>query len=252
MPIFESVMKTISKEEVTELVGQLLAKRSITAELSSLDVMDIDPLLKDLFEIRQFYQLLDRNKTALSDDMMTIFRERVSDPGLREPIVKLQDYYSQLSKQDIHYTESLKKTDHLKDAKDADALFAQLTEPYKDKVVYIDFWGTWCGPCRQQMKYVGAVKEALKGKDIIFMYFANRSPEKSWKNVIKENHLSGENVVHYRLPEEQQAMIERRLSIKHYPTFILMDKEGNIVNMEAPRPQQKDQLVKEINKLIAL
>ena len=82
------------------------------------------------------------------------------------------------------------------------------------------------------------------------MYFANNSPETSWKNVIKEYHLTGKNVVHYRLPNEQQAMIERRFSIRSFPTYILMDKKGNIVNMKAPRPQQKEQLVNEITKFL--
>ena len=82
------------------------------------------------------------------------------------------------------------------------------------------------------------------------MYFANNSPEASWKNIIKENHLSGENAVHYRLPDAQQSMLERRLSIRAFPTYILMDKEGNVVNMSAPRPEQKGELVKEITKLL--
>ena len=82
------------------------------------------------------------------------------------------------------------------------------------------------------------------------MYFANSSPEQAWKNVIKENHLSGENAVHYRLPGPQQSMLERRLSVSSFPTYMLMDTEGNIVTMKAPRPQQKEQLVKEINQLL--
>ena len=82
------------------------------------------------------------------------------------------------------------------------------------------------------------------------MYFANNSPEASWKNIIKENHLTGEHVVHYRLPNAQQSMLERRLSIRAFPTYILMDKEGNVVNMSAPRPEQKGELVKEITKLL--
>jgi len=50
--------------------------------------------------------------------------------------------------------------------------------------------------------------------------------------------------------DEQQGMIERRFSVSSFPTYILMDKTGAIVNMKASRPEQKEQLVAEITKLL--
>ncbi len=244
------VVKKFFQDEWNAISSDLLDGKIIEADIAEMDSLITDPELRDIFEVNKFYWFLDWQRKPLNSYVYQLFKERISNPGLAEPIEKLQRNYSELGQQDIFYAESLKKTEHLKESKDADALFAQLTAPYKGKVIYIDFWGTWCGPCKAQMRYVGDVKAALKDKDVIFMYFANNSPEESWKNVIKEYHLTGENVVHYRLTNEQQAMIERRLSIRAFPTFILMDKEGKIVNMKASRPEQKDMLIEEINKLL--
>ena len=82
------------------------------------------------------------------------------------------------------------------------------------------------------------------------MYLANHSTEDSWKNIIKEYHLTGTNVVHFNLPDEQQELLEKSLSINSFPTFILLDKEGNIVDRHAPRPSQKQELINRINELL--
>jgi len=243
-------ISSFMQEEWSEIASNLLAKVGMEAELGSYDNLIEDPLLKELFETQKFAWYIDYRKTGLPNEMYRMFTEKIQNPVFAAQVNEANNYYQKLATQDIEYIESLKNTDYLKDAKDADSLFTALTKPYLGKVIYVDFWGTWCGPCKEQMKYVNAAKQDLKDKDVIFMYFANNSPEASWKNIIKENHLSGENAVHYRLPDAQQSMLERRLSIRAFPTYILMDKEGNVVNMSAPRPEQKGELVKEITKLL--
>lgn len=76
------------------------------------------------------------------------------------------------------------------------------------------------------------LKEALKDHDIVYLYLASRSPEKSWKNVIKQYHLTGENSVHYNLPVAQQSAIEHYLKVNSFPTYKLIDCEGNIHNLD--------------------
>ena len=44
--------------------------------------------------------------------------------------------------------------------------------------------------------------------------------------------VSGENVAHYNLPQEQQEAIERFLNVQHYPTYKLFDREGNLLDIE--------------------
>ncbi|MBT2589389.1 hypothetical protein J7E50_04115 [Pedobacter sp. ISL-68] len=45
-------------------------------------------------------------------------------------------------------------------------------------------------------------------------------------------------------------MIETRFSINSFPTYILIDKEGNVNTMKAPRPSDKEQLVAAVNTLL--
>jgi hypothetical protein len=54
----------------------------------------------------------------------------------------------------------------------------------------------------------------------------------SWENIIKEYNVSGDNVAHYNLPEEQQSAIERYLKVKAFPTYKLFDRNGNLLDLE--------------------
>ena len=72
------------------------------------------------------------------------------------------------------------------------------------------------------------MKQQLKEFDIVYLYLANRSPEESWKNVIKQYKLTGDNCVHYNLPTAQQRAVEEFLHVDAFPTYKLIDKQGNI------------------------
>ena len=72
----------------------------------------------------------------------------------------------------------------------------------------------------------------LKDYDIEFLYLANRSPQESWENVIKEYNVSGPNVAHYNLPALQQNAIERHLDVHSFPTYKLFNREGHLLDLE--------------------
>ena len=99
------------------------------------------------------------------------------------------------------------------------------------------------------MKHMGKIKEGLKDRDVVYVYLANRSPEKSWKNAIISLGVDGKENIHYNLPSEQQQMIETFIGIKGYPTYRLIDKKGRIVNTKPPRPSQGKMLIDAIKKV---
>lgn len=208
--------------------------------------------LKELWRLNGYLRWFENKKSPLSDyHFQNVLQTRLTNPDLLDYVNRLQTFYTDIANKDMDYAASLKNTEHLKEYDDADKLFNELIAPYHGNVIYVDFWGTWCGPCRENMKFAYKVKEQLEGKNVVFMYFANNSPKESWNNVIKEMNLTGENIVHYRLPDVQQAMIERKFSIAGYPTYMIIDKEGKVVNSKAASPKETEMAVKEISKWLA-
>lgn len=101
-------------------------------------------------------------------------------------------------------------------------IFQKLIAPYRGRVIYIDVWGTWCGPCREEMAYLPELHEALKDLPVTYMYLANNSPEELWQKSAKRYGLEGDDCVNIRLPEEQQRAVEEYLGVQGFPTFLLV------------------------------
>ena len=231
-----------------EAYAEMAANLPIDTHVS--DSLLTNEHLRQLWNACIFYKLLDDKHVALSEETLKEMRTKVVYLNFIKEIENISNFYKNVATKGMTYEASLKNTSHLKEYQDAKALFEELIKPYKGKVIYVDFWGTWCGPCKENMKYVKDIKAKLKGQDVVFMYFANGSPEDSWKNVIKEMDLTGENVIHYRLPDNQEKLIEQLFSVNKYPTYLLINKGGEVVNINAASPMQGDVVIKQITELL--
>lgn len=206
--------------------------------------------LKELTTSQAFYKFLYDYRVALSKANVDYFKQQVKNPTLRKFVLDYQNKLLALESTN-EYAGSLKDATPFKDCKTGEELFSRLIAPHKGKIIYVDIWGTWCLPCKEEMKYVGTIKEALQGKEIVFLYLANGSPVKAWENIIKEYHLTGHQVEHYNLPSAQQNMVERYLGVRSFPTYMVIDKQGKIINKDPLRPSRGKLLIDYLNEQLS-
>jgi thiol-disulfide isomerase/thioredoxin len=114
-----------------------------------------------------------------------------------------------------------------------------LTASFNGKVLYIDFWASWCAPCRVSMPDANKLREEYKGKDVVFLYLALNDKEKDWKDAITDLGLNNNCENYFIINPKTSKMIED-LSVSSIPRYLLFDKKGNLVHKNAPGPSGDD------------
>ena len=115
---------------------------------------------------------------------------------------------------------------------DGETILRKICEPYKGKLILLDIWGTWCGPCKEALSHSAEEYELLKDYDLVYLYLANKSGNEAWKNVIKQYNILGPNIVHYNLPKAQQDAIEHYLKVHSFPYYKLFNRNGDPIDQK--------------------
>ena len=177
---------------------------------------------------------INSRRIPLSEDFVAFADECLHIPAARSAVHTVNDRFVQIGQQRVLSREdNLKSNDVVKDMSDGEEIFRKLIEPYKGKIILVDFWGTWCSACRELLKHSQEEYERLKDFDIVYLYLASRSSDEAWKNAIEEYKVEGDNVVHYNLPARQQTAVENYFGIRAFPTYRLIDRDGTVLDVNA-------------------
>lgn len=127
------------------------------------------------------------------------------------------------------------------DVMTADGKQGKLSD-YKGKVMYIDFWATWCGPCMGEMPHFNELSKNYP--NIRFIGISVDESEKAWKNRIANGDHGAvlELICH-------DSRTKTGWDITGIPRFLLIDEDFNIISAEAPRPSQRAEIEPLLSKL---
>jgi thiol-disulfide isomerase/thioredoxin len=90
------------------------------------------------------------------------------------------------------------------------------------KVVLIDFWATWCGPCREALPHMQQIAKKFQGQPLVVLSVSLDSDEKKWKDFITKN---GMTWVHYR-DGGFTGPIATMFGVKAIPQTFTIDADG--------------------------
>ena len=121
----------------------------------------------------------------------------------------------------------------LNDEQYANTTFDDILTQYEGKVIYLDFWASWCGPCKKEMPFSHKLQETFLGKDVVFVYMSSDKNAGPWVSAVDRLNLTGE---HYRssFPVKQEYAI--RFNVRYIPRYVLINKKGKVVDDNAKRP----------------
>ena len=223
--LIEELNILMQRPEVEDIVNDYFDMIDLKAKL--IDSVYQDPVLRDIAKGQLLCSRFVERRLPLNQTCMDVLSE-IQLPAIRNAIMTRNDKLLALQQAEVEDIASLHPSSDVEGLTDGEAILRKILEPYKGRIVYLDIWGTWCGPCKEKLSESDYVKQQLKEFDIVYLYLANRSPEESWKNVIKQYKLTGDNCVHYNLPTAQQRAVEEFLHVDAFPTYKLIDKQGNI------------------------
>jgi peroxiredoxin len=104
---------------------------------------------------------------------------------------------------------------------------------FKGKVVYIDFWATWCQMCINDFPNAARLKESFKGTNVVFINISLDESKETWQNYVRRNPVGG-----VQLYAGSGSSVAKFYGVQHLPACFLVDKHGKVAQNPAKRPSQ--------------
>lgn len=162
-------------------------------------------------------------------------------------VAKYEEKYRQITGDSLSYNKTINNKNTiseysadllLKNFNGEEFKWQNVINKYKGKVIYVDFWASWCTPCRAEMPEAKQLRESYKDKDVVFVYLAVNDKEQNWRQAVKDCQTDylGDN---YFVSNTSTANLLKEIKFNTIPRLLLYDKNGKLVDTDAPHPSSE-------------
>lgn len=111
----------------------------------------------------------------------------------------------------------------------ATEIFKKIIDPFKGKILFIDFWATSCGPCVVGIRNMKSIREKYKDNkdfDFIFITSEGSSPKSTYDSFVKEQELK--NI--FRISDNDHNYLRQLFNFNGIPHYVVIDADGKVLS----------------------
>ena len=116
---------------------------------------------------------------------------------------------------------------------------------FKGKVLFIDFWASWCAPCKVQIPHIKNLEKIYAGKDIVFASVSLDKTKQAWLKGVESENLHGTVLW---AEGDFKNPFPVAYGVQSIPRFMLIDADGYLITENMPKPQEKKEVMAMLDK----
>ena len=182
-----------------------------------------DKLLQQLIFVEKARRNFDRLRIDFYENNKAVFDEIITEPFLKQTISEKYRFTKEKLENPKIPSEAILKSVKNTPAKE---IMDSILIGNKGRVIYIDCWADFCGPCLAELPNSKKLMDELKGQDVEFVFICMNSDKKIWKAILEEYQLGGQ---HYFFSKVQSEDWTKTFNISSIPYYYLIDKDGTII-----------------------